>query len=218
MAETYRTDEEQVEALKQWWADNGRSIMTGLIVALAVVVGVRWWMASQNAERETASLQYEQMLQQLSSEQTEQAQQTGSHILENYEDTPYAVLAAMALAKTALEQGDRQTAVLHLRWANDHAESDAVKDLARLRLARALLAEGNTDEALKLASEKAGSAYEGAFAAVRGDVFAALGNTAKASAAYNEAVNNPETPQGLRQVLRMKLENLPLAAEGGEAS
>ena len=33
--EEYRTEEEQVEALRRWWNENGRSTIVAIIVALA---------------------------------------------------------------------------------------------------------------------------------------------------------------------------------------
>lgn len=35
----HRTEEEQVAALKQWWKDNGNSLIIGVGLALAVVFG-----------------------------------------------------------------------------------------------------------------------------------------------------------------------------------
>jgi len=35
----HRTEEEQVAALKQWWNDNGNSLIIGVGLALALVFG-----------------------------------------------------------------------------------------------------------------------------------------------------------------------------------
>ena len=37
--ESYRTEEEQVEALKRWWDENGRSTMTAVVLALVAGFG-----------------------------------------------------------------------------------------------------------------------------------------------------------------------------------
>ena len=37
--EQYRTEEEQVEALKKWWEENGRSTVVAVIVALGLGFG-----------------------------------------------------------------------------------------------------------------------------------------------------------------------------------
>ena len=40
-----RTEEEQIEAIKQWWKKNGSSLLIGVGLALAIVFG---WQAWQN--------------------------------------------------------------------------------------------------------------------------------------------------------------------------
>jgi predicted negative regulator of RcsB-dependent stress response len=32
--DVYNTEEEQVEAIKKWWNENGKSIITGIIIAV----------------------------------------------------------------------------------------------------------------------------------------------------------------------------------------
>ena len=40
-----RTEEEQVQAIKDWWKNNGSSLLIGIGAALAIVFG---WQAWQN--------------------------------------------------------------------------------------------------------------------------------------------------------------------------
>ena len=58
MVDVYRTEEEQVEALKRWFRDNGRSLVTAILIALILVFGFRYWQDSQLRQREAASAQY----------------------------------------------------------------------------------------------------------------------------------------------------------------
>ena len=48
--EDYRTEEEQIEALKRWWSENGKSIVIGIALAGASVFGWRAWQDQQQAE------------------------------------------------------------------------------------------------------------------------------------------------------------------------
>ena len=41
--ETFRTEEEQVEAIKRWWQENGKSTVLGVAIAMAAVFGWRGW-------------------------------------------------------------------------------------------------------------------------------------------------------------------------------
>jgi len=42
-----RTDEEQVEAIKQWWKNNGSSLLIGIGAALAIAFGWQAWQTSR---------------------------------------------------------------------------------------------------------------------------------------------------------------------------
>ena len=58
---TYETEEEQLEALKKWWKENGRSILLGLLLGVLIIAGWRGWQAYQANRAESASTLYEQM-------------------------------------------------------------------------------------------------------------------------------------------------------------
>ena len=63
--ESYRTEEEQVEALKRWWQENGRSMIVSVVVAVGLGLGWNYWQAGRQASLENASFTYQQMLQRL---------------------------------------------------------------------------------------------------------------------------------------------------------
>ena len=49
------TDEEQVEKLKKWWQENGRAVITGLVLGVVGLFGYRYWVDQQEATAEAAS-------------------------------------------------------------------------------------------------------------------------------------------------------------------
>ncbi len=53
--DAYRTEEEQVEALKAWWDENGRSIVVAIVIALAAGFGWQGWKSQQEGQAEAAS-------------------------------------------------------------------------------------------------------------------------------------------------------------------
>ena len=38
------TDDEQVERIKKWWADNGSSVIAGLVIGIGGLLGWRYWV------------------------------------------------------------------------------------------------------------------------------------------------------------------------------
>jgi predicted negative regulator of RcsB-dependent stress response len=65
--ESYRTEEEQLEALKRWWQENGRGIVLGVVLALGLGFGWQAWQTNQQTAAENASILYQQLLQALAS-------------------------------------------------------------------------------------------------------------------------------------------------------
>lgn len=191
--ESYRTEEEQVEALRRWWQENGRSVIVAIIVALGI--GFGWQGFKQyNAERsEGASDLYQRMLQAFSApalpgEQQEVAVQLAQQLKSEYEGSSYAQFAALQLAGTAVRENDLAAAETELRWVLGKADAGSdVARIAQLRLARVLAAQGQQEQALGILAEVDAGSYGGSYALARGDILLSLGREDAALEAYLEA-------------------------------
>ncbi len=214
--EVYRTEEEQVEAIKKWWRENRLSVIGGIIIGIAVLWGGRTWMAGQDAHAVAASNVYQMMMAKLSRGSLEEAAADGSALLGQFSDTPYAALASLALAKIKLEQGDMAAASSHLNWALSNAEQEEVKMVARLRLAELLLAEGDTAGALaQLNAVTAVDTFEAIYEQLKGDVYMADGKADLARTAYVRALSVMDPTSPGRRLLQMKLDELGGSGEEG---
>ena len=40
----FATDDEQVERIKNWWKDNGSSVIAGLVIGIGGLLGWRYWV------------------------------------------------------------------------------------------------------------------------------------------------------------------------------
>jgi predicted negative regulator of RcsB-dependent stress response len=98
----------------------------------------------------------------------------------------------MAQAKYEYENGDVESAIMHLRWASENATETDVRHVASLRLARILIAEEKYEEAetVLLAEHPAG--FTAGYEELKGDLYAARGETAQARIAYDKAINAAE--------------------------
>ena len=56
---SYASDEEQLEALKTWWQENGTSLVLGVALVIAVFFGARQWQAGNQVEAGNASDLYQ---------------------------------------------------------------------------------------------------------------------------------------------------------------
>ena len=90
--ESYRTEEEQVEALRRWWQENGRSTIVAIILALGVGFGYQGWKNHVETSAEGASDLYQRMLQAFSApavspEQQQLAVQLAEQLKTEYDDS-----------------------------------------------------------------------------------------------------------------------------------
>ncbi|MDN3639264.1 tetratricopeptide repeat protein [Simiduia curdlanivorans] len=215
------TEEEQVEALKRWWAENGKSLIVAVIIGVGGYMGFGAWKDGRQAGAEEASAQYEQITELMAGQEavSETDKATINHLAQglkdNHADTLYGVQAAMLLAKQAVEANDLSKAEAELRWALDQASELNVELLARLRLARVLAAQAKFADALSVISVQEEASFASLYAEVRGDVFAAESKLDKAAEAYTAAIASVDAKDMARAgQLRMKLNSVqPKAAD-----
>ena len=181
-------DDEQLEALKKWWAENGTSVIVGIVLGVGALVGWRGWSSYQTNRAETASTHYNTIITATPDGPYEVLPENVTSLQENYASTPYAALASLQLAKRNAESDDLEAAIEQLRWAMDHSGQDAVQTIARIRLARVLTAQEKYAEALETLSVPMSPAYTSLVEEVRGDAYRAQGETEKARDAYNRAI------------------------------
>ncbi len=188
--DTYRTEDEQVEALKRWWDDNGRSTIAAIVLALIAGFGWQAWKDFDQGQQAAASDLYQGLLQALSapSDDAANARQIAGQIKSEFGGSTYAQFAALHLARLAVTDGDLAAAEAELRWVLAKADSGSdVATITQLRLARVLAAQGDADQALSILAQGEGGTYAASYAMARGDVLLGQGRRDEARAAYTEA-------------------------------
>lgn len=202
------SDEEQIDRLRDWWSENGRTVIAGLVLGVAALLGWQGWQAWQDSRIASASAAFAQ-LEQMAARGQGDVVERAEIVATAHRGTSYAALAWLMGAGAAVENNDLATAVTYLGQARESAGREALIATIDLRLARVLWAQGKHQEALdRLTVPPAG--FEGLFAELRGDVLADQGDWVAARQAYEQAVAT-DSGNGL---LRMKLDSLPAAKSG----
>jgi predicted negative regulator of RcsB-dependent stress response len=214
---TDKTEEEQVEAIKNWFAKNGTSLVAGIVLALGSVFGYQAWEKSVRDQGEKASGMYENLtaavsvgpFETLSDESRSTAVFIANQLKAEYPDSTYAHFAAMQLAKLEVEAGALDSAATELQWVLDQKVDDSLAVLVRLRLAQVKLGQGEYEAALVLLDQSNIDGYASAYAELRGDVYYAMDRLDDARQAYQAAV--ALLKEGTtKPMLSMKLEDLVL--------
>ena len=220
--DTYRTEEEQIDAIKKWWQVNGSNILIGIGLAILIVVGWQFWQDQKRTTGEAASVMYGELLEaaELIAQPNADTEKTtaniatlthlGGELKAQHETTEYAVFAALMLAKQYVDAGDAGKAEEELRWAIEHKASEGVTLVAQLRLARVLVMKNQLDDALSLINSVNAGAQSAAFDEVKGDIFVSLGQLDEARAAYSKALNANESNGGTKPIVKMKYDNLAI--------
>lgn len=216
--ETYRTEDEQLAAVKRWWKENGKSLVIGVLLAIAAVFGWQSWQANKQASGEAASEIYFSLIEAvaLSNEsQTSTVMHLAEQLKNDYGSLTYAQYGALLAAKQAVLEGDFEEAESQLSWAVDNADkAGSLHKVALLRLARVVAAQGGEDNqqrALALIEGVDAGAHQASYDEVKGDIYLSLGREADARSAYQAAAAASET--GARPLLNLKLDDV--AAEEG---
>ena len=217
MAE-HETEEEQIEALKRWWAEFGNRIMLVLALVACSYGGWQYVDQQQRERAEIASNDYSDMLDILDQQPLGTALETavGEQIVNaaqdlksQHENSGYAHLGALAAARVAVEQGDLDAAAAELQWALEHNPDKIKERVVRLRLARVEAARGNFDAALALVQGIDPGALKSLYEEAKGDFYAQQGNAGAALTAYEAAVvSNDSRDNVIASVLQMKLDQV----------
>ncbi|MFW3615004.1 YfgM family protein [Billgrantia antri] len=203
-----RTEEEQLEAIKRWWKENGTSLIAGVAIAIAGVVGWNTWQSYQDNQAEAASMRYQQLVSLADGDDVDEARRLIGEITDQHGRTLYADLARLIDASLAVEEGDLDAARQALEGVIEASGRPYVQGLARLRLARLQVADGEAEAALDTLARDVPASLTAQQADVRGDALRALGRDDEARQAWQEALAVAEQRNQPIYGVQLKLDDL----------
>lgn len=206
-----RTEEEQLEALKEWWVKNGAPIIIGLVIGLGSVFGWRAWQTYQVKQAEAASDVYTKLIVDVRGNDNDKARDAANKIMSDYPHTGYVTYAALLLAKIDVDNDKLDDATKHLQLALDKADNVEMKHLARLRLARVQLANKQPEQALATLDVSDMGKFVATYQELKGDIYAYMNKPEQAKDAYLLALSEQNDKSGRNNTfLQMKIDNIGL--------
>ncbi len=211
--ESYRTDEEQVEILKRWWAENGSTLLITVGLALAGVFGWQTWQQRQSDAGNAASLVYQELLNSVVTEKKLNETEVASvaHVVDqiqsDFEGSIYAQYAGLLMAKTYVDQDKLAEARKELETVLDLGPKKDLQPLVNLRLAQVVFAQGEAKQALKMLGNVEKGAFSASYAELEGDIQQDLGDLGAAQEAYEKAQQGADDNN---QLLQLKLANVEM--------
>lgn len=201
--DVYSTEEEQVQAIRQWWKENAVSLISGVVLGIVVLGGYKFWTESKQNKAQQASALYSQILS------TKGDISKDTEILKNdYSGTPYAALSALLVAKDNLLANETDKAISQLKWVLDNTSDDGIEHIARQRLARLYLSQDKIEAAESLIKGIKAVGYSAAYNEIQGDIYLAKKLTLQAKESYLTALSALARGDRRYEFIKMKLDDL----------
>lgn len=186
----YQTEIEQTEVIKKWLKQYGYWIAFIILAILFIVGGQHLWTQHTQKLESQASDRYQQLMLSFANGDDTLVNTQADDLIAHYPQTIYAQAAALTQAKLSVLHRQYPQALSHLNYVIIHGKNTAFRQVARLRSAKILLNEQQYEKALSLLETVDDSAYLAAIDEIKGDIYIALNDPAKARTFYLKAMKS----------------------------
>ena len=198
-------EEQEINQLKDWWKENGKTIIVAFILGVGGMFGWRYWQAHQAEQIAQASAQYDALI--YSAQQNEQAKKANiEQFVQANSKTAYAVFALLDEAKKAAEKQDFAAAEANLNQALTQSQDEVLTSIVALRLSAVQFQLGQLDNALTTLNQVKGESFNARKAILTGDIQVAKGDKVAAKNSFDQAQQSGSQLE--QQMAKMKLNNL----------
>ncbi|TPH08608.1 YfgM family protein [Haemophilus haemolyticus] len=198
-------EEQEINQLKDWWKENGKTIIVAFILGVGGMFGWRYWQAHQAEQIAQASAQYDALI--YSAQQDEQAKKANiEQFVQANSKTAYAVFALLDEAKKATEKQDFAAAEVNLNQALTQSQDEVLTSIVALRLSAVQFQLGQLDNALTTLNQVKGESFNARKAILTGDIQVAKGDKVAAKNSFEQAQQSGTQLE--QQMAKMKLNNL----------
>lgn len=198
-------EEQEINQLKDWWKENGKTIIVAFILGVGGMFGWRYWQSHQAEQIAQASAQYDTLIN--SVQQDEQAKKANiEQFVQANSKTAYAVFALLDEAKKATEKQDFSAAEVNLNQALTQSQDEVLTSIVALRLSAVQFQLGQLDNALTTLNQVKGESFNARKAILTGDIQVAKGDKVAAKNSFEQAQQSGSQLE--QQMAKMKLNNL----------
>ncbi|MGC9385974.1 MAG: YfgM family protein [Hydrogenovibrio sp.] len=208
----YDAEDEQVAALKNWWNKHGTQLLSGLLVVVVAWTGWTYWSNAKLAEAMNASAVFEVMQVKQQQNGLGDVLRDGLKLMDEQPESPYASGVALMIAKHYLAEGEKDKAVENLNWVVTHAPDQALQFVAQLRLVQLYIGTQELQAAQTTLNtvnrESLSQAEKAQYDYQLAELSLVQDEKAAARAAFQKVLDNPQAPEGLMNLARLKLDDL----------
>ena len=214
-------EEEQLEAISQWWQENRVSVIAAVVLTLGGTIGWSQYEDYISENAVAAADAYDSLLQERESgEAAEELALISAGLRESHAGETFADFASLQVAAAAVEAGNLVLARAELESVMASVELDStLGQLVQLRLARVMAASGDEAGAVAILVQGS-SSFPASYTQALGDIHLAAGREAEALLAYESAQTESLALGGQLGLVDLKVSGLSLrdADDSGEDS
>ncbi|MGP6488648.1 YfgM family protein [Duffyella gerundensis] len=203
--EVYNNENEQVDALRRFFANNGKALAVGVIIGIGALAGWRYWTGHQVSNSAEISANYQKVTQAMQSNRPQTLEAVAKFASEN--NNTYGALAALDLAKQYVDQQQLDQAAAQLQTGLKATKDENLQAVLNLRLARVQLQQKQAEAALKTLDAVKGEGWSAIIADIRGEALLSKGDKQGARDAWSKGIASDASP-ALKQMMQMKMNNL----------
>jgi predicted negative regulator of RcsB-dependent stress response len=202
--EIYSTEEQQVDAIKQFGKDYGPSILIGAVVGLGGLYGWNTYSDMKISAAESASDAFDQLA--VNATNPAAFIEGAENFAKDHDQQGYQALLELMTAKAAVEAGDLTKAEDAYKRIIAAKAGSSIDMIATIRLARLQAEQGNVGTALQTLESVTDSAFASQREELKGDFLVRQDDLDGARQAYQAAIDNGGSLTN--PALTMKLDNL----------
>jgi len=201
----HQTEEQQVEAIKGFWKENGNSLIAGTVIGFGLFIGYNFYQDNKLQQELTVSENYQKVIE-LAETDKNAYRTSGDAFIKDNADSSYSALTALALAKDAAGHKDWSQVEKYLNIAVEKSTDAGVKGIAQLRLAQVKIQLAQYDNALTTLALPFPESFKASIEESKGDIYLKQDKVELARNAYQAAL--AVDGQATNSSLQMKLDNL----------
>lgn len=203
--EVYENENDQMEAVKRFFAENGKALVVGVVLGIGALVGWRYWNNHQADSAMASSLAYQQVTSAVNANQPATLSAAEKFAAET--KNTYGALASLELAQKYVDNNDLAKAAAQLQQGLSNTSDANLQALINVRLARIQIQQKQADTALKTLDGIKGEGWVAIVADLRGEALLSKGDKQGARDAWSKGAQTDASP-ALREMMQMKINNL----------
>lgn len=187
-----RSDAETAELVKEWLARHLPVIFAGIVIALLIIFGMKWW--DKRALEANYRLSYQiDTLEKAVAAKNDAAVNAAYTADLKADKSNYGALAALLFAQHQQQQGKTQEALAALEKAGT-ASDTLIAQTAQWQLAHVKIAAKDFDGAMQTLNQLEHSVYQSQLPLLRGDIDYLRGNREAALKHYQQSQAQQASP------------------------